>query len=72
MRVIELSNHPGDMLADMSRRRHAAQSRAQDGYQDALIRHQARVQTIRVKRDRARVHRQWLSLIHISEPTRPY
>jgi hypothetical protein len=30
MQVIELSNHPGDMLADVSRRRHAAQSRTQD------------------------------------------
>ena len=28
MQVIELSNHPGDMLADVSRRRRAAQSRA--------------------------------------------
>jgi hypothetical protein len=47
MQVIELSNHPGDMLADVSRRRHAAQSRTQDRYGDALIQHQARVQTVR-------------------------
>jgi len=66
MRVIELSNHPGDMLADMSRRRHAAQSRAQNGYQDALIRHQARVQTIRVRRDRAREHRQWWTWLRLT------
>ena len=66
MRVIELSDHPADMLADMSRRRHAAQSRAQDGYQDALIRHQARVQTIRVRRDRAREHRQWWTWLRLT------
>jgi hypothetical protein len=35
------------MLADVSRRRHAAQSRTQDRYEDALIQHQARVQTVR-------------------------
>jgi Nuclease-related domain len=66
MRVIELSNHPGDMLAEVSRRRHAAQRRAQDGYEDALIRHQARVQTIRVKRDRARQQRQWWTWLRLA------
>ena len=65
MRVIELSNHPGDMLADMSRRQRAAQSRARDRYEDALIRHQARVQTIRVKRDRARKQRQWWTWLRL-------
>jgi hypothetical protein len=66
MRVIELSNHPGDMLADVSRRRHAADNRAQDQYEDALIRHQARVQTIRVQRDRARQQRQWWTWLRLT------
>ena len=66
MQVIELSNHPGDMLADMSRRRRAAQSRAQDSYEDALIRHQAGVQAIRVKRDRAREHHRWWAWLRLA------
>jgi len=66
MQVIELSNHPGDMLADVSRRRRAAQSRAQDSYEDALIRHQAGVQAIRVKRDRAREHHRWWAWLRLA------
>jgi hypothetical protein len=65
MQVIELSNHPGDMLADVSRRRRAAQSRTQDSYEDALIQHQARVQTIRVKRDRARQNHRWWTWLRL-------
>ena len=65
MRVIELSNHPGDMLADVSQRRRAADSRAQDRYEDALIRHQVRVQTIRVKRDRARQNHRWWTWLRL-------
>ena len=65
MQVIELSNHPGDMLADVSRRRRAAQSRTQDRYEDALIQHQARVQTIRVKRDRARQNHRWWTWLRL-------
>jgi hypothetical protein len=65
MRVVELSNHPGDMLHDVSQRRQAAQRRAQAGYQDAVIRHQARVQTVRVRRDRARRNRQWWTWLRL-------
>jgi Nuclease-related domain len=65
VRVIELSNHPGDMLNDVTRRRQAARSRAQDTYEDALIQHQARVQTIRVKRDRARRNHQWWTWLRL-------
>ena len=65
MRVIELSNHPGDMLHDLSLRRHAGQRRAQARYEDALIQHQARVQTIRVQRDRARRNRHWLTWLRL-------
>ena len=65
MRVIELSNHPGDMLHDLSLRRHAGQRRAQARYEDALIQHQARVQTIRVRRDRARQNHHWLTWLRL-------
>jgi hypothetical protein len=66
VRVIELSNHPGDMLTDVTLRRQAAQKRAQDRYEDALIQHQARVQTVRVKRDRARRNRRWWTWLRLS------
>jgi hypothetical protein len=65
MRVIELSNHPGDMLHDLSLRRHAGQRRAQARYEDARIQHQARVQTIRVQRDRARQNHHWLTWLRL-------
>ena len=65
MRVIELSNHPGDMLTDVSRRRQAAQNKAQARYEDALIQHQARVRTIRFKRDRARQNHQWWTWLRL-------
>ena len=65
MRVIELSNHPGDMLNDVTRRRQATQKRAQATYEDALIQHQARVQTMRVKRDRARQHHRWWTWLRL-------
>ena len=59
MHVVELSNHPGDLLDDASRRRVAAEKQALSVYQDALIRYRARVQTVKVKRDRARAQRRW-------------
>jgi hypothetical protein len=65
MRVIELSNHPGDMLHDVSLRRQATQRRAQARYDDALIQHQARVQTIRVQRDRARQNHRWWTWLRL-------
>jgi Nuclease-related domain len=65
MRVIELSNHPGDMLHDLAVRRQAGQRRAQARYEDALIQHQARVQTIRVQRDRARQNHHWLTWLRL-------
>ena len=65
MRVIELSNHPGDMLHDVSLRRHATQRRAQAQYEDALIQHQARVQVIRVQRARARQNHRWWTWLRL-------
>jgi hypothetical protein len=65
VRVIELSNHPGDMLTDVTLRRQAAQKRARDRHEDALIQYQARVQTVRVKRDRARRNRRWWTWLRL-------
>jgi Nuclease-related domain len=65
MRVIELSNHPGDMLAGLDRRRRAAEGRVKARHEDALIQHQARVQTIRVRRDRARRGHNWWTWLRL-------
>jgi len=59
MNVVELSNHPGDMLGDAARRRQAAERRVLSVYEDELVRYRARVQTLRVQRDRARARRRW-------------
>ena len=66
MRIVELSNHPADMLNEASRRRQGADKRAHSRYEDALIQHQARVQTVRVKRDRARQHHQWWAWLRLA------
>ena len=66
MRIIELSNHPGDMLTEVTLRRQAAGKRAQARYEDALIRHEADLQTIRVKRDRARRNGKWWAWLRLS------
>jgi hypothetical protein len=47
MLVVELSNHPGDMLSAATRRRETAGKRALASHQDQ---YRARVQTMRVKR----------------------
>jgi hypothetical protein len=59
MLIVELSNHPADMLDDASRRREAAGKRALSRYEDELFQYRARVQTVRVKRDRARAEHRW-------------
>ncbi len=66
MHIVELSNHPGDLLDDASRRRAAAGKQALSVYQDALIRYRARVQTIRVKRDRARAEHRWWAWLRLA------
>ena len=50
MHVVQLSDHPGDLLVDATRRRAAAEKQALAAYEDALIRYRARVQTVRAKR----------------------
>ena len=66
MQTFELSNHPGDMLNDAGRRRLAAEKHVLSAYEDALIRYRARVQTIRVKRDRARAQRRWWTWLRLA------
>ena len=66
MHVVELSNHPGDLLDDASRRRVAAEKRVLSVYEDELVRYRARVQTIKVKRDRARAGHRWWSWLRLA------
>ena len=66
MQVIELSNHPADMLSAVSLRRQAADQRTHDRHEDAFVRHQASVQAIRVKRDRARARRRWWTWLRLA------
>ena len=66
MHVVELSNHPGDMLGDAVRRRRAAEQGVLSVYEDELIRYRARVQTVRVRRDRARAGRRWWTWLKLS------
>jgi hypothetical protein len=66
MRVAELSDHPAEMLDQVTRLRQAAVQRALSGYEDALIQYRAQVQTMRVRRDRAWARHswwQWLRLV---------
>src|ERR1700677_3525512 len=66
MRVVELSNHPGDMLTDVSRRRETTDKRALARYEDELIQHRAQLQTVRVRRARARAERHWWSWLRLA------
>src|SRR6266571_1812571 len=66
MHVVELSNHPGDMLGDAARRRRAAERRVLSVYEDELVRYRARVQAVRVRRDRARAGRAWWTWLKLS------
>ena len=66
MRVVELSDHPAEMLDQVARRRQAAQLRAQDLHEDATVRYQARIQAIRQRRDRARARHSWLEWLRLA------
>lgn len=69
MLTVELSNHPGDMLNDASRQREAAGKRALSRYEDELIQYRARVQAVRVKRDRARAQHRWGAWLRLAFAT---
>jgi Nuclease-related domain len=66
MRVVQLSDHPGDMLGDAARRRQAAERHVLSVYQDELVRYRARVQSAKVSRDRARAGRHWWAWLRLS------
>jgi hypothetical protein len=66
MRVIQLSNHPGDMLDEAARRRQAAERRVLSVYEDELVRYRARVQSAKVKRDRARARHAWWTWLKLT------
>ncbi len=59
MRIVELSDHPGDMLRELDQRGRAAAQRAQLRSDDALARHRERVDRARRVRDAARAQRRW-------------
>lgn len=59
MRIIELSNHPDEMLQDIRQEQYVAQERARAEYEYALARHYARVQEARDRRDQARAQHRW-------------
>jgi hypothetical protein len=54
------------MLGDAARRRRAAEQRVLSVYEDELIRYRARVQAVRVRRDRARGGRRWWTWLRLS------
>ena len=66
MHVVELSNHPGDMLDHAARRRVAAEQRVLAVHEDELVRYHARVRAIEVKRDRARARHSWWAWLRLS------
>ena len=61
MRVIELSNHPGDLLRQTRKRADREQQRAAAQFQVARRKHQAQVDRLIAARDRARAGRRWFA-----------
>lgn len=59
MRIVELSNHPGEMLQDAQRQRREAAGRKLGQDERGLARHCDRVESLRDQRDRARAQRRW-------------
>ncbi len=66
MQVVELSNHPGGMLDDAARRRPAAERRLLSVYEDELVRYRARVESVKVNRDRARARHAWWTWLKLA------
>ncbi len=61
MRIIQLSDHPGEALRALHRQRQTAQEEAQARYEQALSQHRARVAAAQAVRDEARAQRRWLA-----------
>jgi hypothetical protein len=66
MRIVELSNHPGEMLQDIHQRRRAEVERAQSQHEAALAEHRKYVDDLREHRDQARAQRRWWSWLRCS------
>jgi hypothetical protein len=61
MRVVPLSDHPGDMLKQASRREDQQHERALTKYEAAVKRHKTEVRKAEQARDQARAQRRWLA-----------
>jgi hypothetical protein len=61
MRVVQLSDHPGDMLRQVRHRGDRQQQRAMAQYESALRRHKAEVRKAEAARDQARAAHRWLA-----------
>jgi hypothetical protein len=61
MRIVRLSDHPGDMLQDAQRRRDTTARREQDRYEATLARHRDRVSQERRARNLARAEHRWFA-----------
>jgi hypothetical protein len=59
MRVVQLSDHPGAMLQEVSQRRLVARERAQAQFEGALAQHHLRVEDAQRARDQARAQHRW-------------
>jgi hypothetical protein len=61
MQVVQLSDHPGDMLQETRQRHAASERREQLRYDQALALHQERVDQVSQVRDQARAEHRWLA-----------
>jgi hypothetical protein len=66
MLIVELSDHPGEMLRDVHRQRAEAQERGRSRHDQAQAQHRQRIQDARDRRDQARAqHRWWTWLLGV-------
>ena len=61
MRVVLLSDHPGDLLKRARLRGDKQQQRAMSEYRSALRRHETEIKKVEAARDQARAARRWLA-----------
>lgn len=61
MRLVELSDRPGEMLRDIQQQRRADDQTTRARHANALARHAARLEGARARRDQARARRRWWS-----------
>lgn len=61
MRIIQLSDHPGEKLRAIQRQHQTEQERALARYERALAQHRSSVAAARAMRDDARARRHWLA-----------